>query len=94
MIANEQNTQLNVDPGTLAQASRIAMQQDKPIMLDYYAASVNKAGARIVRTNEGENILYKSDSEFTSPLKRVFKMGNDIIALSNNSISIVHHSML
>ena len=94
MLNNQQTAQYHVDQNTLAQAARIAIQQDKPIMLDYYVPSVNKTGARIVKTNEGESILYKSDEEFTSPLKRVFKMGNDIIALSNNSIYIVHHSVL
>tara|TARA_X000000950_G_scaffold280116_1_gene374075 strand:+ start:847 stop:1134 length:288 start_codon:yes stop_codon:yes gene_type:complete len=94
MVNNEQNTQINVDQKTLAQAARIAIQQDKPIMLDYYMPSVNKVGARIVKTNEGENILYKSTSEYTSPIKRLFKMGTDIIALSNNSIYIVHHTVL
>lgn len=96
MINQEQNCNHSpeVDANTLMQAAKLAIQQDKPIMLDYYASSINKAGARIVKTSEGENILYKSDEEFTSPLKRVFKTGNDMIAISNNSIYIIHGTIM
>ena len=95
-MTTEQLSHENIRPssGTLAQASAIAIQQDKPIMLDYYTASINQKGARLVKTNEGENIIFKSNDEFTSPLKRVFKTDQDIIALSTNSIYVLHASVL
>lgn len=77
---------------TLTQAAKIALQFDRPIMLDYYCAD-----CKIVKTKEGDTILYKSNDEYTSPLGKLLKVDNsqkkdgtcDLIAMSENSIYLV-----
>ena len=43
---------------TLMQASKMALTYDRPIMLDYYGSQ-----AKIVKTKEGDTLLYKSNDE-------------------------------
>lgn len=85
---------------TMKHASVLAIKQDKPIMMDYYAhAQLGKCALK--RTSDGDTILFKSQDEYTSPLKKVFKIdksqgqkGTDIICISENSIYIVHSNLL
>lgn len=99
---NEVNMNGGASPhaATLAHAASIAIQQDKPIMLDYYAPSTRRE-ARLVKTQDKDTILYKNNEEYTSPLKKVFQIdgsetanGKDIICLSENSIYVVHSTIL
>lgn len=86
---------------TLKHASLIAMKQDKPIMLDYYSNSLQKQ-CKLVKTQDKDTILYKSQEEYTSPLQKLFKIDTsvqgdgrcDMIAISENSIYIVHSNVL
>ena len=98
--AAPQQQQQMPHPATMAHAATIAIQQDRPIMLDYYHSSCT-AGAKLVKTQDKDTILYKNNEEYTSPLKRVFQIdasqtdsGKDIICLSENSIYIVHSNIL
>ncbi len=85
---------------TLKHASLLAIKQDKPIMLDYFAhAQLKKCSLK--KTSDGDTILYKSQDEYTSPLKKVFKIdksktanGCDVICISENSIYLVHSNLL
>jgi len=85
---------------TLAHASKLSIEQDKPIMHDYYLDSM-KGACKLVKTQDKETILYKNNDEYTSPLKKVFQIdasasatGKDIICLSENSVYIVHSNIL
>ena len=85
---------------TMKHASTIAIQQDRPIMLDYYYPSLNRQ-CKLVKTQDKDTILYKSNDEYTSPLNKVFQIdgsatenGKDIICLSQNSLYIVHSNIL
>ena len=85
---------------TLKHASTLAIQQDRPIMLDYYYPSMSKE-CKLVKTQSKDTILYKSNEEYTSPLKKVFQIdgsetggGRDIICVSENSLYIVHSNIL
>ena len=76
---------------TLMQAAKMALEYDRPIMLDYYGSH-----AKVVKTKEGDTLLYKSNDEYTSPISKLFKVdksqrGNlsDLIAMSENSIYLV-----
>lgn len=85
---------------TMKHASIIAIKQDKPIMMDYFAyAQLKKCSLK--KTTDGDTILYKSQDEYTSPLKKVFKIdksstatGTDIVCISENSIYIIHSNIL
>ena len=86
---------------TLKHASVIAMKQDKPIMLDYYSTSRQKQ-CKLVKTQDKDTILYKGQEEYTSPLQKLFKIDSsnqadgtcDMIAISENSIYLVHSNIM
>lgn len=73
----------------LRHASKIAIAEDKPIMLDYYADSHGEASVLIgVKTND-EKLLVRSAEEYTSPICKIFKVSEDYIVMTENSIYIV-----
>lgn len=74
---------------TLAHAARIAIQQDKPIMLDYYVESVEKKAFMGEDSETKEKVLIKSSEEFTSMVQKVYKIQEDFIILTENSLYIV-----
>lgn len=85
---------------TLTHAATLGLQQDRPIMLDYYYPSLRKE-CKLVKTQDKDTILYKNGDEYTSPLKKVFQIdasltatGKDIICISENSLYIVHSNIL
>lgn len=73
---------------TLQHASKLSIVEDKPIMLDYWTASLDKKALIGVRDN-GEKLLVKSEDEYTSPISKFYKSGTDYIIITENSIYIV-----
>ena len=58
----------------LSKSAEMSISLDKPICLDYYVASCQKE-CKIARDGEsGDKFLYKSQEEYTSPLKSMFKI--------------------
>jgi hypothetical protein len=75
---------------TLLQAAKLAIEQDKAIMLDYYRQTAN--GTAFLgqdQVNPDDRILVKSKEEFTSLVKKLYKVGDDFIILTENSLYIV-----
>ena len=100
MQNTEQVTVITPHAATMTHAATISIQQDRPIMLDYYYPSIRKE-CSLVKTQDKDTILYKNGDEYTSPLKQVFQIdasltsnGKDIICLSENSLYIVHSNIL
>lgn len=79
-----------VIPGalTLNHAVKIAMKEDKPIMLDYWEDSVNKKVCFGIRSTE-EKLLVKSSEEYTSPISKIYKVDKDYLVITENSIYVV-----
>lgn len=73
---------------TLQNASRLAIVEDKPILLDYWTYSLDKTALIGVREN-GEKLLVKSEEEYTSPAAKFYRSGADYIVITENSIYIV-----
>jgi hypothetical protein len=73
---------------TLENAAKIAIDQDKPIMLDYYVFSLEKKAMIGVKTT-GEKLLVKSEEEYTSSISKIYQSGTDLIVLTENSIYLV-----
>lgn len=73
---------------TLQHASKLSIVEDKPIMLDYWTASVDKKALIGVRDN-GEKLLVKSEEEYTSPISKFYKSATDYIIITENSIYLV-----
>jgi hypothetical protein len=97
---SEQHDAIAPHTATMAHAAKIGIQQDRPIMLDYYYPSIRRE-CSLVKTQDKDTILYKNGEEYTSPLKQVFQIdasltehGKDIICLSENSLYIVHSNIL
>ena len=77
---------------TLQHASKLAIVEDKPIMLDYWTASVDKKALVGVRES-GEKLLVKSAEEYTSPIAKFYKSGTEYIVITENSIYIVSNEI-
>jgi hypothetical protein len=77
-------------PKTLQHASKIAILEDKPILLDYWVDSfTNKALIGVKQSEEQEKILIKNEEEYTSPIKKIFKTVDEYLVITENSIYIV-----
>ena len=73
---------------TLQHASKLSIVEDKPIMLDYWTASVDKKALVGIRES-GEKLLVKSAEEYTSPIAKFYKSGQEYIIITENSIYLV-----
>ena len=73
---------------TLKHATKLAVVEDKPIMLDYWTSSLDKSSLIGVREG-GEKMLVKSEEEYTSPIAKFYKSGSEYIVITENSIYLV-----
>jgi hypothetical protein len=73
---------------TLQHAAKLAIVEDRPIMLDYWTNSLDKTVLIGVKDNK-EKLLVKSEEEYTSPISKIFKVGKEYIIMTENSIYIV-----
>jgi hypothetical protein len=73
---------------TLQHAVKISIQQDKPILLDYWVDSVSKTAFIGIKPT-GEKLLVKSSDEYTSPICNVFLVDTEYIIVTENSIYII-----
>ena len=75
---------------TLQHASKLAIVEDRPIMLDYWAGSIDKTVLIGVKDDSSkEKILVRSEDEYTSPIQKIFKVSSEYIIMTENSIYIV-----
>ena len=73
---------------TMKHAVKLAIVEDKPIMLDYWTASLDKK-ALVGAKESGEKLLVKSEDEYTSGISKFYKSGTEFIIITENSIYIV-----
>ncbi len=76
------------DSKTLQYATKLAIQKDKPILLDYYVPSC-KGQCCIGKIENGENILFKSPEEYTSSIKNISKTEKQFIIETENSLYLL-----
>jgi hypothetical protein len=77
---------------TLKHASKLAIVEDKPILLDYWTASLDKKALVGAREN-GEKLLVKSEDEYTSTISKFYKSGTEYIIITENSIYLVSNDI-
>ena len=77
---------------TLQNTAKLAIIEDKPIMLDYWTASLDKKVIIGVRENK-EKLLVKSAEEYTSPITKLYKSNTEYIIITENSCYIVDASI-
>ena len=73
---------------TLKHATKLSIVEDKPVMMDYWTASLDKKALIGVKT-DGEKLLVKSEDEYTSPISKFYKSSEEYIVITENSIYIV-----
>ena len=64
---------------------KLAIVDDKPIMMDYWTDSFDKKALIGVREN-GEKLLVKNAEEYTSPIAKIYKVDAAYIICTENSI--------
>jgi hypothetical protein len=77
---------------TLKHAAKLSIVDDKPIMMDYWAASLDKKALVGARDN-GEKLLVKSEDEYTSTIQKFYKSGTEYIIITENSIYLVSNEI-
>ena len=87
MTEKEETIKLPGDT-TLKNASKLSIQEDKPIMLDYWMDSCDESTSVMigVKTND-EKLLVRSSEEFTSPISKIYKVGDDYIIMTSDVTS-------
>ena len=73
---------------SLQHVSKLSIVEDKPIMMDYWTASLDKKALVGVKES-GEKLLVKSEEEYTSPISKFYKSGTEYIIITENSIYLV-----
>lgn len=74
---------------TLVHAARLSLKEDKPILLDYYVDTYNNKAFMGEDTDTKEKMLVKSTDEFTSLIQKVYKVQEDFLVMTENSIYVV-----
>lgn len=84
-------TTTEVLPGvtSLVHAARLAIKEDKPVLFDYFMDTYNGKAFMGEDTDTKEKMLVKSSDEFTSLIQKVYKVQDDFIVMTENSIYIV-----
>lgn len=75
-------------PSILVRAAQLAIDDDKPIYLDYYRDS-NEKKCCIGVQPDNTKYLVKSDTEYTSTIQTIFKCETCYIVSTENSLYIV-----
>jgi hypothetical protein len=73
---------------TLQHAAKLAIVEDKPVMMDYWTPSLDKSVLIGVKESN-EKLLVKSEEEYTSPIAKIYKVGKEYIIMTENSIYLV-----
>ena len=77
---------------TMKHAAKLSIVDDKPIMMDYWTASLDKK-ALIGAKENGEKLLVKSEDEYTSTIAKFYKSGTEYIVITENSIYLVSNEI-
>jgi hypothetical protein len=80
------------DNKTLQHAVTLSLAEDKPIMMDYWLESLDKSVLIGVKDTQ-EKLLVKSEEEYTSPISKIYKVMNEYIIMTENSIYLVDNKI-
>ena len=74
---------------TLQHAAKLSIKLDCPIQLDYFVESISNKVFLGEDKKTGEKVLVKSRDEFTSLVQKLYKVGEEFLIQTENSIYIV-----
>lgn len=72
----------------LQHCCKIAIAEDKPILLDYWNDSLDGKVMIGVKDSD-EKLLVKSADEYTSPISKIYRVDAEYIVMTENSIYVV-----
>jgi hypothetical protein len=75
---------------TLSQAAKLSIKISKPICFYFYIDSCR--GNATIITHEGNKIIYKNSEEHTSPIKNTYKVTNEYLVVTENTIYVLSAS--
>jgi hypothetical protein len=73
----------------LVQAAKLAQHLDRPILLDYFADSYSGKATVAEDQDTKDKLLMKSSDEYTSLIQKLYKVGEEYLILTENSIYVV-----
>ena len=76
----------------IGHAMKLSIVEDKPIMMDYWTASLDKSVIIGVSENK-DKLLVKSEDEYTSTIAKIYKVETEYIIMTENSIYIVSNDI-
>jgi hypothetical protein len=76
----------------ISHAMKLAIVEDKPIMMDYWTASLDKSVIIGVSENK-DKLLVKSEDEYNSTIAKIYKVETEYIIMTENSIYIVSNDI-
>jgi len=74
---------------TLKHAASLAIKHDKPICLDYFHDTHEQKAFLGEDEKTKDKMLVRSAEEYTSLIQRIFKVADDFIVITENSIYII-----
>lgn len=75
---------------TLRQAAKMSIVEDRPIIMDYWTGSIEKTVMIGVKADDTkEKMLVRNSEEYTSPIQKIFKVEQEYIVMTENSIYLV-----
>ena len=76
----------------LQHAIKLAIVDDRPLLMDYWTASCDNNVVIGVRES-GEKLLVKSENEYTSPVQKIYNVQEEYIIITENSIYLVKNNI-
>lgn len=92
MVTNSESQYNAPSAACLQHAVKLAVVEDRPMMMDYWTASLEKKVLIGVKDG-GEKLLVKSEDEYTSPIQKIYKIETEFIIVTENSLYLVHHEI-
>ena len=87
-MGDNNDEQIQLPPSSIwNNVVKIAITEDKPIMLDYWVDSLNKDVLIGVKEND-EKLLVKNAEEYTSPIVKIYRLESVFIICTENSIYV------
>jgi len=89
-MASENKELLLPSEKVLKHVTKLSIEQDKPIMMDYWVDSYGDSPNVLIGVrNNDEKLLVRSNEEYTSPISKIFKVAEEYIVITENSIYVV-----
>tara|TARA_B100000963_G_scaffold128707_1_gene112305 strand:+ start:314 stop:595 length:282 start_codon:yes stop_codon:yes gene_type:complete len=75
---------------TLTQACKLSIKLQKPMCFYFYVDSLK--GDICIASNDDDKIIYKSNEEHTSPIQNTYKVNNEYLVVTENTIYVISAS--